>query len=167
MVLACGSVMAGDLPDTSVDSVIYLSKNTNKNQVHYAVHVDESCRPAKAKPVRPYWRDLEIGQDATSKLMFWEQPGYGVRQPKEVNIHDNGGSFTFHVRGVPERKIRLETFMLRNQCRARATTTIADEDAVFQRIEIDVSGWANVHRVEIFGVSVSTGNPVREITHQD
>ena len=99
--------------------------------------------------------------------MSWEQPGYGVKQPKEINRNEHGGSFTFHVRGVPERKIRLETFMADNRCRARAMTTIADEDAVFQRIEIDVSGWANVHRVEIFGISVESGKPVREITHQD
>jgi hypothetical protein len=112
-------------------------------------------------------RELEKGEHETAKLMFWEQPGYGVRQPHDLSTTREGGSFLFKIRGVPEREIRLETFRRGDVCRGRAYTTIDNQTAVFQRIEIDVSGWANVHRVEIFGVSVETGSLLREVTHQD
>ncbi len=44
---------------------------------------------------------------------------------------------------------------------------VAIQEAVFQRIEIEVSGWANIHKVEIFGVATATGLGVSEITHAD
>ncbi len=148
----------------STDSVIHLRKNTNNNQVHYEVRVDESCRPLKRKPVRAYWLMLEKGIDQTEKIRFWERPGYGVRQPRTVQWVEGGGNFEFRIRGVPERVITLETFSTTEGCRARATIMINGERALFEWIEIDVSGWANVHRVEIFGRSITSGEAVREIT---
>ena len=161
------SSYAAELSEHSPDSVIYLTKNTNRNQVHYGVHVDQSCRPMRKKPVYAYWRMLEKGPHETAGLMFWEQPGYGVKQPKQVNREVNSGSFEFLIRGVPQRRLRLETFTTDNGCRARAYTRIGDQEAVFERIEIEVSGWANVHKVEIFGRNELTGEVVSEITHQD
>ncbi len=155
------------LPVMQTDSVIHLSKNTNRNQVHYAVKVDEDCQPLTKKPMAPYWRMLEKGENETARIMFWEQPGYGVTQPETVEQSGSGGSFDFNIRGVPSRIIRLETFDQDGQCGARAFTQINDREALFTRIEIDVSGWANVHRVEIFGIDVESGEPVNEITHQD
>ena len=158
---------ASGLPAQDPDSVIYLTKNTNRNQVHYGVHVDAQCRPLARKPVYAYWRMLEEGDDARATLMFWEQPGYGVKQPRDISREDDSGSFEFTIRGVPERRLRLETFAVDGACRARAYTRIAEQDALFQRIDIRVSGWANVHRVEIFGVGLENGLPVSEITHLD
>ena len=158
---------AADLPQHPPDSVIYLTKNTNRNQVHYGVHVDESCRPKRKDPVYAYWRMLEKGPPKTAGLMFWEQPGYGVKQPKQVHRETDSGSLEFMIRGVPQRSLRLETFATDSGCRARAYTRIGNQEALFERIEIEVSGWANVHKVEIYGRNERTGEVVSEITHQD
>ena len=149
-----------------VDSVIHLRKNTNDNQVHYAVQVDDSCRPVSQNPIRAYWRMLELGENETDELRFWEQPGYGVRQPDRVHRGETDGHFDFRIRGVPERLIRVESFRLNGECRARAFTEIANSRAIFAYIEITVSGWANVHQVKIFGISPD-GNDVSEVTYQD
>src|SRR5690348_6852763 len=66
------------LPSAPVSSVFYLAKSENKNQVHYAVRVDDRCRPVGAAPVYGYWRDLEVGPSATSRLLQHEQPAYGL-----------------------------------------------------------------------------------------
>ena len=102
---------------------------------------------------------------SAEKLRFWEIPGYGVKQPQDVHHGEADGYFDFQIRGVPERLIRMETFQVDGQCRARALTDIVDGKAVLEYILITVSGWANVHQVEIFGISAG-GQPVNEITFQ-
>jgi hypothetical protein len=165
--LVCLATEAKDLPVRPLDSVLFLTKNTNNNQVHYGVNVDKQCRPAVEDPVYAYWRMLEEGPDERDKLKFWEQPGYGVRQPEKVDLNTDSGSLALVIRGVPEHKIRLETFSSELGCRARAITGISGEEAILLRIDIDVSGWADVHKVEIHGISLHSGLEVSEVTHQD
>ena len=165
--LVCVPAGADDLPVRPLDSVVFLTKNTNNNQVHYGVNVDKQCRPAEEDPVYAYWRMLEKGPDERDGLKFWEQPGYGVRQPEKVDLNTDSGSLALVIRGVPDHKIRLETFTSDRGCRARAITGISGEEAILLRIDIEVSGWATVHKVEIHGISLSSGLEVSEVTHQD
>ena len=165
--LACAAVRAQGLPVQPLDSVIFLTKNTNNNQVHYGVHVDDKCRPLETKPAYAYWRMLEEGPKERAKLMFWEEPGYGVEQPEEVKRGVDTGSFELLIRGVPERNIRLETLTTETGCSARAFTSINGRNAVLQQIDIHVSGWANVHKVEIHGVDEQTGKAISEVTFEE
>ena len=169
LVLCCAlafAAAADELPKHDLDSVIFLTKNTNKNQVHYGVRVDEHCRPLEDEPVYAYWRNLEEGPDERSGLMFWEEPGYGLVQPKQVERSEKSGSLQLVIRGVPEHTIKLDTFTTEEGCAARAFTHINGSNAVLERIDINVSGWATVNKIEIFGVSASDGQMVSEITHQ-
>ena len=161
-VLVSSSVLAASLPMHEPDSVIYLTKNTNGNQVHYGVKLEEDCTPSGKKPVYAYWRMLEKGHSEQAGLMFWEQPGYGVKQSR-----NDEEELAFVIRGVPERSIRLETHAREEGCAVRAYTMIDGVEALFQRIDIEVSGWANVHRVEIHGLNPVDGSPVSEVTHSD
>lgn len=167
LLLLEASYSAGEGSARDLDSIIYLTKNTNRNQVHYGVKVDEKCRPLADTPSYAYWRMREKGPEKRAELMFWEQPGYGVRQPKEVQVDAASGSFDLTIRGVPERKIQLKTFSTDSGCKAGAFTKIGGEQAQLERIDIEVSGWANVHKVEIHGHSIDTGLPVSEVTHED
>jgi hypothetical protein len=63
---------------TEIPSALVIQKSSNKNQVHYAVRVDESCSPAGPQPVSPYWRMLERGPQATEPLSNLEQRVLGV-----------------------------------------------------------------------------------------
>jgi hypothetical protein len=156
--------MSAAAQDYPVDSVVHLRKNTNSNQVHYGVSVDGNCKPVAPRPMKAYWLMLEKGPQITEDLRLWEQPGYGVRQPEQLEQSETGGRFLFFIRGVPEKQIELETFAADTGCRARAFTQINNERLVLERIEIEVSGWADVSKVEIFGIDAD-GNPVSEITH--
>jgi hypothetical protein len=49
-------------------SAIVIAKSSNRNEVHYAVRVDDACAPYGPAPVRPYWRMLERGPKATEAL---------------------------------------------------------------------------------------------------
>ena len=75
--------------------------------------------------------------------------------------------FDLVIRGVPERTIGLQTFATDAGCGARAFTRIDGVEAQLLRIDIEVSGWANVHKVEIHGIRAEDGQTVSEITHQD
>ncbi|NRD68652.1 DUF4833 domain-containing protein, partial [Corallococcus exiguus] len=33
-----------------------MSRSENRNQVHYALSLDEACRPVGTRPVHVYWR---------------------------------------------------------------------------------------------------------------
>jgi hypothetical protein len=44
-------------------------------------------------------------------------------------------------------------------------TSIDGREALFEHIEIDVSDWANVHRLEIVGASFE-GAPVNDVMRQ-
>ena len=168
LLVSINAQAATELPFHAPDSVIFLTKNTNNNQVHYGVELDEQCLPIGRSPVYAYWRMLEKGERETSKLMFWERPGYGVRQPQEMELGENSAKFEFFIRGVPEQKIRIETFAVKSDhCGARAFTLMNDREALFQRIDINVSGWANIHRVEIHGIDAQTLDPLTEVTLEE
>ncbi len=163
LVLAAAMAAATE-PSYPVESVFHIRKNTNRNQVHYAVRVDGDCRPLDA-PVRPYWRSYEEGPDAVDPLAPWEQPAYGVVQPEAVERGPSSGAFTFRARALPDRPIRVETFRDGEQCRARARMTVAGQPAVLDHVEILVAGWGKVDRVELFGVAAD-GAPVHEVVGQ-
>jgi hypothetical protein len=40
-------------------SVFFIQRNKNKNEVHYAISLDENCRPKGDEPVKNYWLRLE------------------------------------------------------------------------------------------------------------
>lgn len=49
-----------------------ISKSENKNQVQYAIRVDDRCEPATTAPVFAYWRMLEKGPTVTEPLLAHE-----------------------------------------------------------------------------------------------
>jgi hypothetical protein len=124
----------GEIPDALV-----ITKSSNKNQVNYAVRVDDSCAPVSGSSVRPYWRMLERGRDATEPLRSDELRAFGiVRQDADAN------GVNLLIRGLPARSIRIRTWRAADgTCAASASTTIAGVPA---RV-------ANVHvQQKLFGV---------------
>jgi hypothetical protein len=45
----------------AVQSIFFIAKSENKNQVHYGIRLDEACSPAGDSPMFAYWRMLERG----------------------------------------------------------------------------------------------------------
>ncbi len=89
----------------AIPSALVISKSSNKNEVHYAVQVDESCAPAGPRPVSPYWLMLERGPNVTEPLHGREQGILGVDQQQ---VTDEGILMT--LRGFPDRPLMVRTW---------------------------------------------------------
>src|SRR5690606_5583750 len=87
-----------------VRSVAYVAKSENKNEVHYAVALDDRCMPAGPAPVFGYWRNRERGLPPEEPLLSREQRAYGIAsQSVEKN------RVTIRLRALPDREIVFET----------------------------------------------------------
>jgi hypothetical protein len=157
-----GSARASRLPSAPISSVFHVEKSENKNQVHYAVRVDERCRPAGKAPVYAYWRDFEDGPKAVSPLLQHEQPAYGLTEPRAIELNESGGEVRIGMRGFPDRALRILTFAQDGGCRARAFTPIQGEPAVLTSIYVELGFLFSVDYVLVRGVRVADGRQVKE-----
>lgn len=118
-----------------IPSAFAIAKSSNKNQVHYAVRVNDTCAPASAVPIRPYWRMLERGPNATEPLLDREQRAYGI-QSQTVR----GNDVRLVLRALPDRPIVIRTTRAANgACVATASVTIAKAPARLHDIYIKES----------------------------
>lgn len=152
----------GSLPGKPVTSVFFIAKSENRNQVHYAVRVDDQCRPVGNKPVYNYWRDFEKGPGVTSPLLDREQSAYGLTEPHWVRRSDQGGRIRIGLRSFPERPLIIETFQGPNECRARALVMIQNKPAVLRSIYVDIGFLFNVDYILLRGYRVTDNRPVQE-----
>jgi hypothetical protein len=107
--------------DFVIPSAIVIAKSTNRNEVHYAVRVDETCAPGGPRPVSPYWRMLERGPDVTEPLSDSEQRVLGVerQQVTPAGIH-------LVLRGLRERTLTIHTWRAPDgRCTSSVDTTVA------------------------------------------
>ncbi len=143
--------------DGTLTSVLFVSKSENKNQVHYGVHLDDTCAFTSSAPVFAYWRMLEKGPTVTEPLLPREQRGYGIAQQDIVN----GGTVRLTLRALPKRPILIHV------SRAPDGTCVARTEAVVAGVLVRLF---NVHvalgfmRVDHLLLSgwAATGQIVRE-----
>lgn len=126
-----------------IDSVFFIEKSENRNQVHYGVRVDRNCAPTGDAPVYGYWRNLEEGKDARSSLLGIEQRGYGVSIARSQARPTGGGSVQFTLRGLAGRRIVIDTFSTPQGCRAVAAARILDQVAELRSIYVKLGGLLN------------------------
>lgn len=127
-----------------LDSVFFVEKSENRNQVHYGVRVDRSCAPIGKEPVYGYWRNFEDGKDARSPLLSIEQRGYGVNIERSQARATGGGSVQFALRGLADRRIVIDTFATPQGCRAVAAARILDQVAELRSIYVKLGGILNL-----------------------
>ena len=140
---------AAAAPEREIPSLFSIAKSSNKNQVHYALELDDACAPASATPVRPYWRMLERSPDATEPLLDREQRAYGIAR-QDVN----GSQVRVVLRALPARPITIQTARAADgTCSATATVDIGNASARLYDIYVKQSlfgvdyllltGWAD------------------------
>jgi len=154
------------LPIAPVTSVFHIEKSENKNQVHYAVQVDEACRPLGAQPVYGYWRELERGPAAVSQLLEHEQPAYGLRSPRQVQRAASGGLVRVSLRAFPDRPLDIELLRTARGCGARAILTIGGQPAMLSSIYVDIGFLFSVNYALLRGTRASDGRAVQEKIHE-
>jgi hypothetical protein len=114
--LLAGSTSAGEIP-----SAFFISKTQNKNQVHFAVRVDDACAPMGPAPVHAYWRMLERGPRVTEPLLDKEQRAYGIERQTM-----DGRFVRITLRAVPSRPITIQTWRAADgTCASSSAMTIS------------------------------------------
>jgi hypothetical protein len=113
------------LPGPGTVRLFSISKSENKNQVEYAIRLNEHCAPIGDAPVLAYWRMLEKGPAYTEPLLAREVPGYGLLGQRVTARDSDGGQVRITLRALPTREILVE--VRRDQagkCRAWSTISI-------------------------------------------
>jgi hypothetical protein len=91
--------------DREISSALVITKSSNKNEVHYAVQVDETCSPVGVEPVTPYWLMRERGPNVTERLSKSEDRVLGIARqcvmPGRVDVG---------LRAFPGRTLSIRTW---------------------------------------------------------
>lgn len=139
---------------TSVNSIFFISKSDNDNQVHYGVQTNADCSLKSSKPVYPYWK-LENGE--LEGLLAIEVPAFGIARQSvsgnEVVIEVNG----FQGRGITKPIMIRSSESANKGCQISAFTQINGEVTELRQVHIDLtrSGFfglgGTVHSVTFYG----------------
>ncbi len=128
LVLLHAVAARGDSPAARLREIplFTIARSLNKNQVQYAVRVDDHCAPVPGAPVFAYWRMLEEGPDRVAPLLPREVDAYGLKSQGLSARGDDGGEVRLVLRAVPSRAIVVETRReATGACHAVATAEIA------------------------------------------
>jgi hypothetical protein len=146
----------------SVD-LFTIAKSENRNQVQYAVRLDEQCAPASGEPVFAYWRMFERGPTQIEPLLAIEQPAYGVRSQSIVISTNGGARIRLALRAMSDRPIEIRTWRAESgECRASAVTTIAGAPARLFNVYARLVWPFGVESILVQGWSIDGGAVVRE-----
>jgi len=143
--------------DRTIPSAIFVSKSENKNQVHYAVRVDDRCELASPSPVYAYWRMLERGPSVTEPLLSREEAAYGIARQQVA-----GDTVTVWLRALPQRPITVRVARGPDgACTTTAETTIAGHAARLFNVHVSL-GFLRVDHLLLTGWEEPDGRVVRE-----
>lgn len=137
-----------------VTSLFTISKSENRNEVVFAIHLNERCEPLGNAPIVPFWRMHELGPSVVQPLLAREQEAYGIATQGVVLRDGSGGKVRMTLRALPKRSIVIETRRGTTTCDAWVRTSIAGEPnallynayiklGLFGPKSILLSGWAD------------------------
>jgi hypothetical protein len=119
-----------------VTSLFTISKSENKNEVVYAVHLDERCAPVGDAPVFAFWRMHEKGPNVIAPLLDREQRAYGVARERVLAAGPDGGSVELSLRALPSRPIVVRTQNVGGTCQAWSSLSISGTDAYLYNVYV-------------------------------
>jgi len=111
--------LAASARAAEIRSTFVVSKSENKNQVHYAIAVDDACLPVGPNPVKPYWRMLDQSSTEVQRIMVREQRLYGIAEQRV-----EGASVRIRLRALPSRPITITTSRGANGTCVATTTAL-------------------------------------------
>jgi hypothetical protein len=150
-------------PSHPLDSIFFIARSENRNQVHYGIHVDENCRPMGSTPVYAYWRMFEKGPTATEQLLGLEEPVYGLAEEQPVSATTDGFRVRVQLRSTPERPIDVLVFRSENgRCATRALTRVGGADVQIDHIFVQNVWPFGIGEVSLHAVSAE-GQAVRDV----
>ena len=146
------------------NQIFYIERSSNSNTVIYAANLDSHGRIDPNTPVNAYWRWYNVDGHRKPLIFIERMMAYGV---KSVTHNGPGGTVTFEVAAVPERRIVVD---LDRYGHPEALMQFGGHWAklVYVYLEVDDSGLLpKVPTLDIFGIDKLNGKPLREhiITH--
>ena len=134
-----------------IASAFFIAKSENRNQVHFAVAVDERCAPRGEEPVSPRWRMLERRPEATEPLGSWEQGAYGVAAQRVLARAANGGAVELSLQALPGRQLVITTSARRDgSCGATVAAQIGGASALLESVWVEL-GFLHIAWIELRG----------------
>lgn len=135
-----------------ITSLFSITKSENRNEVVYAIHLDEQCAPVGDAPVFAFWRMHEKGPNVIEPLLAREEAGYGIGTQRVLARGSEGGKVELTLRALPTRPIVVETKTGDGHCAGWSVLPIAGESAYLYNVYVKlkflgvdyllVSGWA-------------------------
>ncbi|RKH48840.1 DUF4833 domain-containing protein [Corallococcus sp. AB050B] len=156
---------AAGAPPPSRQSAFFLTRSENRNQVHYALRVDEACRPVGPRPVQVYWLMLERGPSETEDLLGVEQPVYGLEDSQQVESTEEGWRVRVSLRAFPSRPVDITSARVDGRCQVQAWTRVGNTVARLEHVFVKTSWPFSVDFVRLDGVGPD-GKPVHELIRQ-
>jgi len=138
-----------------------ISKSENRNEVVYAVRVDENCFPMGTTPIFAYWRMHEHGPTVTEPLLGVEEPAYGIARERVMALGADGGTFEIALRAIPNRPIVVQTKRQDGSCHAWATVSIAGKEAILFNVYARLR-WLGVEYLLLSGWTIDRTRVVHE-----
>lgn len=164
LLTALSMASAASAPASSTVVPLFLvTKSQNKNQVQYAIRVDDHCAPASPTPVFAYWRMLEQGPARTAPLLSREFQAYGLASQRIIARKGERNEVSITLRAVPSRPILVETAPgPRGACVASATITIARQPAHLFNVYARLKWFLGVDYLLLQGWSMDGKHVVKE-----
>jgi hypothetical protein len=140
-----------------------IAKSENKNQVQYAVRVDEHCAPVDASPIFAYWKMFEKGPSRTEPLLPQEIDAYGIASQQVSGRSDEGGSVRLVLRAVRGRPILVDTWRASSgECQASAKVSIGGAPAYLYNVYAKLKWPLGVDYLLLQGWSLDRAHVVTE-----
>jgi len=171
--LAAGAAAAVALPllassalAASPESLFHIDRNKNRNQVHYGVHLDESCRPVGDEPVYNYWLRREEDPPEIRELSYFQQAAYGFREQETKN----DGRVETRLRALPDRQFVVRAAAVKGGCKAETFMKIDGKQAYLEKVFVfaqDGLLLPTVRYIELYGRSNDGLTVYEKITVDD
>jgi Domain of unknown function (DUF4833) len=143
-----------------IATLFAIKKSENKNEVHYGIHLDDSCQPVGDEPIFAYWRDFEKGPNVLSDLGILEKKGYGIKGQWVQKRSPDDSRILMNLNATPDRGILITTKKTDGKCVAQAIATINKESALLEQVFVHIAGFLSVDWIELRGFRL--GKPAIE-----
>lgn len=143
----------------ALDSLFYIARNKNRNQVHFGIRLKKNCLPKGKDPLYNYWLMLEQGPKRRAKVGFFERFAYGIASQKV-----KGQVVQVKLKALAARTIEVVVRREVKRCVARAYTQILKKKSLLLSIyafAVKAFPVSKVKYIDVFGQS-SFGKLVRE-----
>jgi hypothetical protein len=144
-------------------SLFHVEKSENKNQVHYALRLDSSCKPVGKQPVFGYWRRLKGGERVDAPLVGPGARVYGPSDEQKVERTSTGVRINTFVKALPRLRIEVKVDKGASGCNATAYTMLKGARARLSYAYLQLGTFGmRVKYVDVVGKRVSDGVELKE-----